>query len=196
MLSSTSFSALFKTKLLEIFWTIWWRGKKNDGGRSCVLFGRGSIWAAARVHVIGEERDDFVSNSMLFQVFPLLLMTSVTCIKRMNKSMKIRESYVLSAMRKEHAMATLRFLLICIFSWVRHDFHIHGSRVWMMDDGWHSSRSRATATQPVDDLFVRVYQHHYYWQIKGEINCLLWLIRWSPIALSSTFKEPYRAMSK
>lgn len=64
------------------------------------------MWAAARVHVIGEERDDFVSNSM-FQVFPLLFMTSVTCIKRMNKSMKIRESYVFSAaMRKEHAMAT------------------------------------------------------------------------------------------
>lgn len=37
-----------------------------------MLFGRSSIWAAAaRVHVIGEERDDFVSNSMLFQVFPL-----------------------------------------------------------------------------------------------------------------------------
>jgi hypothetical protein len=43
-------------------------------------------------------------------------MTSVTCIKRMNKSMKFRESYVFSAMRKEHAMATLRFLLICNFS--------------------------------------------------------------------------------
>lgn len=81
-----------------------------------MLFGRSSIWAAARVHVIGEERDDFVSNSMLFKVFPLLLMTSVTCIKRMNKSMKFRESYVFSAMRKEHAMATLRFLLICNFS--------------------------------------------------------------------------------
>lgn len=71
-----------------------------------MLFGRGSI-RAARIHVIGEERegDDFVSNSM-FQVFLLLFMTSVTCKKRMNKSMKIRESYVFSAMRKEHAKAT------------------------------------------------------------------------------------------
>lgn len=138
MLYQVKFIAVFyqlfgtvQTKILEIFWTVRWCGKKNDGGRSCVLFGRGSI-RAARIHVIGEERegDDFVSNSM-FQVFPLLFMTSVTCKKRMNKSMKIRVVCIFS-----HEERTRKGYDICWF--LEQDMIFISMEVESVDDGWHS----------------------------------------------------------